>query len=43
MLEVDAYTEEQRASFNPGNFPYSLSEVTGDINYYGYRVGGMLS
>jgi hypothetical protein len=42
MLEVDAATEEERNNFNPKEFSYNLSEVTGDINYYGYRVAEKL-
>lgn len=38
MLEVDAATEEERESFNPNDFPAQLSEVTGELKYYGYRV-----
>lgn len=38
ILEVDAASEEERGSFNPSEFPYSLFEVTGDQSYYGYRV-----
>ena len=42
MIEVDAPTDEQRALFNPDIFPAALREVTGDLNYYGYRVSGVL-
>ncbi len=38
ILEVDAASEEERGSFDPSEFPYDLSEVTGDQAYYGYRV-----
>jgi hypothetical protein len=38
MLEVDASSEEERNSFSPGDFPSKLTEVTGDMQYYGYRV-----
>lgn len=38
VLEVDATSEQERSSFNPANFPYKLTEVTGDQSYYGYRV-----
>jgi hypothetical protein len=38
ILEVDAINEEERNSFSPGDFPGELTEVTGDIRYYGYRV-----
>jgi hypothetical protein len=42
MLEVDAVTEEERSSFDPKQFPSTLSEVTGNLNYYGYRVAETL-
>ena len=42
VLEVDAKTDEERGAFRPGDFPAVLSEVTGDVRYYGYRVGDML-
>lgn len=42
LLEVDATSEEERSSFTPHNFPVELKEVTGDINYYGYRVADIL-
>lgn len=45
MLEVDADSEEDRNSFayeKPGDFPYALTEVTGDERYYGYQVKAML-
>ncbi len=42
MLEVDASSEEERNSFNPSDFPGELTEVTGDIKYYGYRVATLL-
>jgi len=38
ILEVDAPTEDERNSFNAQSFPAVLSEVTGDLRYYGYRV-----
>lgn len=38
ILEVDATTEEDRYTFNTDNFPSALSEVTGQLQYYGYRV-----
>ena len=43
MLEVDASSEEQRRSFSPDDFPAELEEVTGDIQYYGYRVADVVS
>ena len=42
ILEVDAPTDAERDSFNPSEFPYALSEVTGDIHYYGYRVAAVI-
>lgn len=42
MIEVDAPTDAQRELFQPDNFPVSLHEVTGDLDYYGYRVSGVL-
>ena len=38
MLEVDASSDEERGSFDPGTFPGKLIEVTGDVAYYGYRI-----
>lgn len=42
ILEVDAPNEEDRSSFNPNDFPAELSEVTGDVRYYGYRVANII-
>ena len=42
LLEVDANTEDERNRFDPNDFLYDLSEVTGDIRYYGYRVADMV-
>jgi hypothetical protein len=42
VLEVDAPTEEERNSFKPNDFPGKLSEVTGMIQYYGYRVADIV-
>ncbi|MFY9228047.1 MAG: hypothetical protein WAO28_01835 [Candidatus Microsaccharimonas sp.] len=42
VLEVDASNEEARNSFDPSKFPSELSEVTGDMRYYGYRVAGII-
>lgn len=42
MLEVDAPSEEERNAFKPSDFPFKLTEVTGDMNYYGYRVADIL-
>lgn len=41
MLEVDASSEEGRNSFNLSEFPSELTEVTGNISYYGYRVAAV--
>ncbi len=38
ILEVDADTDDQRRKFEPRLFPVRLSEVTGDLSYYGFRV-----
>jgi len=43
MLEVDADTDEQRIAFDPNAFSEVVSEVTGDLRYYGYRVTSVLS
>lgn len=42
VLEVDATDENQRDFFSPIDFPSELTEVTGDISYYGYRVASIL-
>lgn len=42
MLETDAPSDEKRAAFVPEDFPAKLSEVTGNLNYYGYRVCDIL-
>lgn len=42
MLEVDASNEVERNNFKLENFPYKLTEVTGDLRYYGYRVSEMI-
>ncbi|MDN5274451.1 MAG: hypothetical protein JWP06_352 [Candidatus Saccharibacteria bacterium] len=42
MLEVDASSEEERRSFSPGEFPSKLVEVTGDTQYYGYRIAEII-
>ncbi len=41
VLEVDASNEEERESFSPDDFPIKLAEVTGDMQYYGYRVANV--
>jgi len=38
MVEVDADTEADRNAFRPTDFPFKLTEVTGDVRYYGYHV-----
>lgn len=38
IVEVDAPTDHARDSFDPQTFPADLTEVTGDMSYYGYRV-----
>ncbi len=43
ILEVDADTDDERAAFSREDFPGELIEVTGDIRYYGYRVGDVLN
>lgn len=42
VLEVDAPSEEERSSFNPSEFPFALDEVTGDMQYYGYRIASIV-
>jgi hypothetical protein len=43
LLEVDAPNEDLRNGFLPDHFPYKLKEVTGDMNYYGYRIVPIIS
>jgi CYTH domain-containing protein len=38
VLEVDASTDRDRNSFDIEAFPAELTEVTGDMSYYGYRI-----
>jgi len=38
IIEVDASSEAERNSFDSVQFPVKLSEVTGDMRYYGFRV-----
>ena len=38
VLEVDASTDAERALFNANTFPGQITEVTGDLRYYGYRI-----
>lgn len=42
ILEVDALNEIEREAFNPNDFPIELEEVTGNTQYYGYRVAEVL-
>lgn len=42
LLEVDAKTEEERNKFNISEFPYKITEVSGDNRYTGYRVKEVL-
>lgn len=42
ILEVDAESDEKRMLFDKDVFPYSLTEVTGEMEYYGYRIAGVL-
>jgi len=42
MLEVDASSEEERNAFIPSDFPNTLTEVTGELRYYGYRVASVI-
>ncbi len=41
ILEVDASSDEERAVFDYRAFPSRLSEVTGNLQYYGFRVAGL--
>ena len=42
MVEVDGTSETERNAFKIEHFPYKLTEVTGDMRYYGYRITSML-
>lgn len=42
VLEIDASSDDERNAFDANNFPGELTEVTGDMRYYGYRVSTML-
>jgi hypothetical protein len=42
ILEVDASSDDTRNAFDPHLFPHQVTEVTGDLRYYGYRVVAML-
>jgi hypothetical protein len=41
ILEVDASSDKERAAFDYHTFPAKLSEVTGNLQYYGFRVAGL--
>lgn len=42
MLEVDADSEAERNFFELSDFPSDLTEVTGEMQYYGYRVASIV-
>lgn len=42
VLEVDADGEEERNAFELNDFPSELTEVTGEMQYYGYRVASIV-
>jgi hypothetical protein len=42
ILEVDASSALERAKFDPALFPAELTEVTGNLGYYGYRVANLV-
>lgn len=42
VLEVDANSDPERESFVPNDFPVLLKEVTGNLDYYGFRVSSLL-
>jgi hypothetical protein len=42
ILEVDAKDDNRRAAFNAEDYPDELEEVTGNMDYYGYRICGVL-
>jgi hypothetical protein len=42
VLEVDADTEDQRTSFDVTAFPAGLTETTGNLDYYGYRIASIV-
>jgi hypothetical protein len=42
VLEVDASNDLDRTKFDPTLFPAELTEVTGNIGYYGYRVADLI-
>lgn len=42
VLEVDAENDKQRESFDKAKFPAALTEVTGNLDFYGYRVAKLV-
>jgi hypothetical protein len=42
VVEIDASNDEEKNIFDPSDFPAKLAEVTGDMNYYGYRIAHIL-
>ena len=42
VLEVDAKSDYERELFDKVQFPTALTEVTGNLDYYGYRVASVL-
>lgn len=42
ILEVDGTDEAARASFLPDLFPCELTNVTGEIEYYGHRIADLI-
>ena len=42
ILEVDAENDTERELFSPNDFPTPLTEVTGNMDFYGYRVAGVV-
>ncbi len=40
VLEVDTSKDFDRTKFDPALFPAELTEVTGNLEFYGYRVAG---
>ena len=42
VLEVDAKDDNERELFNKTKFPVVLAEVTGNLDFYGYRVASLV-
>lgn len=42
ILEIDADSAEKRSRFDPSDFPATMTEVTGDMQYYGYRMAEVI-